>query len=640
MKPLYILLYLAALLLITGCTEIFNNTQPQKANTETEHTDALVGSQNHDTESKDDLSQNGTSFISTPVSGDTTTQSAEPNTSVKDESDEQQSISDKNKADDTSQTNEAETAAQKKEKERKKILARLDQSLDLCHEAQEQWQTGELDLALITLDQAYFLILPVNSSEDPDIIQQKEDLRFMISKRIMEIYASRNTVANGHHNEIPLIMNSHVEREIKRYTKREKNFFLQSYKRSGRYREEIVKLLKEAGLPEELSWLPLIESGFKVKALSKARALGLWQFIPSTGYKFGLKRDLYVDERLDPLKATKAAISYLTALHNIFGDWETVLAAYNCGEGRVLRVIRKQNINYLDNFWDLYNKLPRETSDYVPRFLATLHIINNPKKYGMDLDHVKMDKPFDFSTVVIEKQVYLKDIAKITSISHERLRDLNPELRYSLLPDREYTLNTPPGTEETVLSSIALIKKSSPPVKAFVYHKVKRGESLSTIAKRYNTSVRSIAAANNIGKSYMIRAGRTIKIPQRGYKQPSPKLAKSKKNYRHPKKHIVKRGDSLWIIARRYDTRISIIMELNNLTSKDLHIGQVLNIPPLAKKTPVSIPAGGKIVYTVKQGDSPYSISKKFKISLKQFMAINNLSNKSSIYPGQELMIN
>jgi membrane-bound lytic murein transglycosylase D len=188
----------------------------------------------------------------------------------------------------------------------------LDEALDLCQVSQDFWQNGELENALEALDQAYALILSADTSDHTKLIQQKEDLRFMISKRILEIYASRNIVVNGSHNEIPRIMNKHVQAEINRFTKGgESGFFIESYKRSGRYRPHIVAALKEAGLPEELSWLPLIESGFKVKALSRARALGLWQFIPSTGYKFGLKRDKLIDERMDPMKSTRAAIEYL-----------------------------------------------------------------------------------------------------------------------------------------------------------------------------------------------------------------------------------------------------------------------------------------------------------------------------------------
>ncbi len=236
----------------------------------------------------------------------------------------------------------------------KSIQPILDEALDFCRVSQDFWQKGELENALEALDQAYSLILNIDTSDDPKLIQQKEDLRFMISKRILEIYASRHIVVNGDYNAIPMVMNKHVRAEIDRFTKKnEKSFFIESYKRSGRYRPMIVSALKEAGLPVELSWLPLIESGFKVNALSRARALGLWQFIPSTGYKFGLKRNQFIDERIDPVKATQAAISYLKELHQIFGDWSTVLAGYNCGEGQVLRVIRNQKVNYLDNFSDL-----------------------------------------------------------------------------------------------------------------------------------------------------------------------------------------------------------------------------------------------------------------------------------------------
>ena len=160
-----------------------------------------------------------------------------------------------------------------------------------------------------------------------------------------------------------MAMNDHVEREIKQFQTVERDFFIESYKRSGRYRQEMVKALKEAGIPEEISWLPLIESGFKSRALSRSRALGLWQFIPSTGYKFGLKRNSWIDERLDSAKATAAAIAYLKELHRIFGDWATVLAAYNCGPERVDRWIRRYPIENRMLFLDM---LPiRETREYV-----------------------------------------------------------------------------------------------------------------------------------------------------------------------------------------------------------------------------------------------------------------------------------
>jgi len=265
----------------------------------------------------------------------------------------------------------------------------LDSALEFCQVSYDFWQQGDLPNALDALDQAYFLILKINPEDDSEILQQKEDLRYTISKRIMEVYSSRFTVVNGHNNVIPLVMNRHVEQALAMFSGRERKFFLAAYRRSGRYRPAIMRALMEAGLPEELSWLPIIESGFKVRAFSRARALGLWQFIASTGYKFGLKRNRWIDERMDPEKSTMAAIAYLKELHQIFGDWTTALAAYNCGEGTVLKCIQTQRISYLDDFWDLYEKLPRETAFYVPRFLAVLHILNNPEAHGFTLPAVE-----------------------------------------------------------------------------------------------------------------------------------------------------------------------------------------------------------------------------------------------------------
>ena len=294
-----------------------------------------------------------------------------------------------------------------------------------------------------------------------------------------------------------MVLNEHVEREIKLFQTRERNFFMESYKRSGRYRPEFVKAIREAGLPEDLSWLPLIESGFKVRALSRARALGPWQFIPSTGYKFGLKRNDWLDERMDPKKSTIAAIAYLRELHGIFGDWATVLAAYNCGEGRVLRVIRSQQVNYLDNFWDLYERLPRETARYYPRFIATLAIIKDPAKYGFVLD--EPEKPTPYEVVTIERPVHLKKLAEKIGFPHEELSALNPELRQEATPNTAYELRVPVGAKEAVLASLDSIPRWSPPKSSFVVHHVRRGESLSTIALRYRTSIQRISEANRIG---------------------------------------------------------------------------------------------------------------------------------------------
>ncbi|RKX57146.1 MAG: lytic transglycosylase [Thermodesulfobacteriota bacterium] len=517
----------------------------------------------------------------------------------------------------------------KKEPDGKQDL--LDTALDYCEASQEFWVEGYLNKAIDALDQAYGLILKVDPENDPEFIQQKEDLRFMISKRILEIHSSRYTAVNGNHKAIPLIMNSHVKQEIRNFQGRERKFFIESYKRAGKYRDEIVKALKEAGLPEDLSWLPLIESGFKVKALSRARALGLWQFIPSTGYKFGLNRDTWIDERLDPAKSTAAAISYLQELHQIFGDWTTVLAAYNCGEGTVLQKIRRQKINYLDNFWDLYEKLPRETARYVPRFLATLYIIKDPEKYGIALG--EPDRPVPYEVVTVDKQVHLKAVADKLDIPAKELIELNPELRYSVTPDTAYAIKVPRGKGEILLARIADIPEWSPPQKAYVYHKVRKGETLSLISLKYHTSVRNIIWANNIHKKHFIKTGQILKIPvvsRRTQKVPAKHAASL-----HDGKYIVRKGDSLWLIARNFNTTTKELCRLNNLSSTRLHVGQQLkitNVKPLTKSEK-------KTTYLVKPGDNPSEIAKKHHMSLSKLLSINDLDIGSTIYPGQLLVI-
>lgn len=390
--------------------------------------------------------------------------------------------------------------------------ATLDTALEMTETAQEYWDKSDMDHALETLDQAYSLILKVPGTT-PAIAQQKEDLRFVISKRIVEMYAARQTTVKGTSAAIPMTMNDHVKREIQSFQTIERDFFIESYKRSGRYRPEMVKKLKEAGMPEELSWLPLIESGFKVRALSPSRALGLWQFIPSTGYKYGLKRNAWIDERLDPTKSTDAAIAYFRELHSMFGDWATVLAAYNCGEGSVARVIRAQKNDYLDNFWDFYERLPRETARYYPRFLAVLAIVRNPAQYGFTLG--EPDQPISHETVTIDRPIHLKTIADTLDVDLEDLCVLNPELRRSATPDTPYALRVPPGKGDILTAAVDQMPKWSPPKVEYVVHRVRRGETLSLIALRYRTSTQRIIEANNLRRGNHLRVGQRLKIPMR-----------------------------------------------------------------------------------------------------------------------------
>jgi membrane-bound lytic murein transglycosylase D len=518
-------------------------------------------------------------------------------------------------------------------KEAKPPEALLDEALGFVQLSQEFWQKGELENALEALDLAYSLVLKIDEEDRPKLIQQKEDLRFLISKRILEIYASRHIVVNGHHNAIPIDINSHVTAEINSFTRgAERKFFDSAYRRSGRYRPMIEAKLKEAGLPLELAWLPLIESGYKVNALSKARALGLWQFIPSTGYKFGLKRNRYIDERLDPIKATDAAIAYLKELHQMFGDWTTVLAAYNCGEGRVLRVIRSQNVNYLDNFWDLYQRLPRETARYVPRFLATLHIMNNRSQYG--LENLTLDPSMEFASANVTRQLHLKHVAQALGESEQTLRALNPELRYRVTPGDPYPLRIPKLKESVFAAKASQIPTYRPPQQTYAYHHIRKGQSISTIARRYGVSVQSIARANGLRKPYRIIAGKRLKIPQKGQVVYASQQISTDGDGKIIT-HVVKRGDSLWNLARRYGTTTREIQQRNGLRNSNLSIGQQLSIPD--KKTASTKPQLQK--YRVRKGDTAYKIALSHNMSLKRFLRINQISSRTKIYPGQKLYV-
>ncbi len=505
---------------------------------------------------------------------------------------------------------------------------KLEEAEDNYNDAQYAWERGDMDTALEALDQAYRLILEIQLPPDSPLNQDKYNLRLLIAQRIQEIHASLRTAIHNNHKSIPLEENKHVLAEVKSFQTVERKDFEASYKRSGRYREMIFEELKKEGLPEQLAWMPMIESWFKVNAYSRARALGLWQFISSTGLRFGLKRDQWIDERMDPIKATQAAAKYLNELHSLFGDWTTALAGYNCGEFRVQRVIRAQRINYLDNFWDLYEMLPRETARFVPRFVATLLIINDPDKYGFTLP--QPDPPLRFESVSIKRAVSLASLAKTLGLKEEDLTSINPELRYKSTPENEYSLRVPVGYGEKTLSSISSIAKYVPPEASYVTHYVRRGETVSGIAERYRTSISAIRRLNGLRRNYLIHPGQRLKVPSRGG---GSSASTSRELVQEGEKfvYVVKRNDSLWVIANYFGTTVSKLKKDNNLTSNLLRVGQKLTLQ--------SARPGNSVQYTVKSGDIPANIARQHGMNLNVFLRMNGLSMRSKIYPGQKLWV-
>ncbi|MFZ2055200.1 MAG: LysM peptidoglycan-binding domain-containing protein [Candidatus Aminicenantales bacterium] len=455
----------------------------------------------------------------------------------------------------------------------------LEAALSTYQDALAAWERGESEAALQALDEAYSFILRAQLPQDSPLLQEKKDLRLLIAQRIQQIYAARLVTVGDNHKTIPLEENKEVLNEIGCFRGRERTQFLDAYRKSGLYRDLIIEELRKEGLPEELSWLPVIESFFKVRALSRARALGMWQFISSTGYRFGLKRDRYIDERMDPVKSTRAAIQYLIELHSFFGDWFTALAGYNCGEIRVQNVIRSQRINYLDNFWDLFRQLPFETARYVPRFIATLLIINNPEKYGFDLP--RPDQPLSFDTITVNQPFKLTTLASALGVNASELVTLNPELRHDSTPDYEYSLRVPSGQGEKALLAAASLPKWIPPEAQYTWYTVRKGETLSIIAARNRTSVSAIVRLNNLRSKHYLRIGQRLKIPGRG----------------------------ATVTSSRANT---------NTSAAD---------------------SEGKVQYVVKAGDTLFSIARSFAMKLDDFIALNGLSRKATIYPGQRLWV-
>jgi len=516
----------------------------------------------------------------------------------------------------------------------------IDNAGEYCQAASEFLEQGDADSAIDALDKAYSFLLKVGAMDNPELLQQKEDIRITISKRILEVYPARFTAVNGNGKAIPLDMNSYVQKEIESFQGKERNFFLEAYVRSGRYRPAIIKALQEAGLPEDLSWLPLIESGFKVRAQSSARALGMWQFIASTGYRYGLKRDTWIDERMDPIKSTDAAIGYLSDLHNMFGDWKTALAAYNCGEKRVLNEINKQKNNLLDDFWDLYQMLPNETARYVPRFLAILHILQDPAAYGFELPQVESEN--EYEEITVNKQLDLKTIARSLDVDSEVLKDLNPELRQNATPKSAYSLKIPAGKGEILLAKLSEMPVYYPTVAETAYdgyHKVRSGETLSSIAKKYKTTVKAIMNANNLTNPDKLKVGMKLRVSSA--KKPATSLSGGSPSVSavsggNVTTYTVKKGDSLFKIAKDYNTTVQSLRVLNGLSGTNLSVGQ---------KLVVSSGSSGEIKdaetqkYTVQKGDYPYLIAKKYNMDLHDFLEINDLSPQSTIFPGQVVRV-
>ena len=469
----------------------------------------------------------------------------------------------------------AQAPSRRDESMDKDAAALLEDAFTAYEEAQAAIERQDMDGALIKLDEAYGLLLKMSVPADSPLLQEKQDLRLLIAQRIQKISVSRTTLASSVNGSIPLIENQWVAREIKSFQTVERRAFEESYKRSGQYRDMILQELRREHLPEQLAWIPLIESAFRPRALSRARALGMWQFIRSTGYRYGLKQDKYIDERMDPVKATRAAIQYMIELHDMFGDWTTAIAAYNCGEAQVQRVIRAQKVDYFDSFWDIFANLPFETARHVPRFIATLLIVGDPAKYGFDLP--TPDPPVACESIRVNAAVKLATLSQSLGLDAALLVSLNSELRHDSTPNYPYDLRVPAGYGEKCLACMASLPQYIPPDVVTDRHTVRSGDTLGAIANRYRTSVNAIKRLNGLN-SNLIRPGQVLRVPSRGGVETPSAAGSPAAKPGETVTHIVKNGDNLFQIAKSYRTTVEKIKAANGLASDILAVGQKLVI--------------------------------------------------------------
>lgn len=425
------------------------------------------------------------------------------------------------------------------------------------------------------------------------------DLEFIPGNDDPDLIADRLQCINS---RISLVYNDRIQAFINYFTVKDREYTKMVMRRKNLYFPLFEKYLAKYNLPDELKYLSIIESGLNPRAVSRARAVGLWQFMPATGRYYGLNYDWYVDDKMDPEKATDAACRYLRDLYGMFKDWEMALAAYNTGPGNVKRAIRRSG--YKRTFWEIYPNLPRETRSYVPQFVAIIYTMNYLDQHNFIDEGQEMLVTYD--TLHVNKFLHFETFAKLTGACVEDLQKLNPAIQHNAVPEtgRKYVINIPEGSKfHLKLNREAILDSAS---------KVGRIQ-LETLAK------------NSAGSTY----GRERSV----YK--------------------VRRGDVLGSIAMRHGVKVTDLRKWNNLHGNTIRVGQRINIymkpssnrattntmlASNTKSNPITVDATGSKTYTVQTGDTLWDISQKNGLSIDKIKSLNNLNN-NKIQPGQKLII-
>lgn len=474
-----------------------------------------------------------------------------------------------------------------------------------------------------------------------------------------EVYVERLKMMNSF---ITLPYNDIVKRYIILYSEKMPERMSHMLGLCKYYMPVFEEIFDRYDLPIELKAMTIIESALNPRAVSPVGAKGMWQFMYNTAKMYGLHIDSFVDERMDPVKSAEAAAQYLEDAYEIFGDWNLAIASYNCGAGNVLKAIRRAGGKR--GFWDIWPYLPRETRGYGPAFVGALYTLTYHKEHGIKPADVGM--PVAVDTFRINRQLHLKQVSEMTGAPLEELKNLNPQYRHEIIPGhtREYILRLPYTYtnafiehEDSIYRHKADIYLNPATIKKIqeggdgemIWYKVKSGDYLGKIAGRYRVSVAQIKRWNNL-KSNNIRVGQRLRIykggagPASGSAAASSSKSSSASAAQTGNKltHIVKSGDVLGKIAEKYGVSVSEIKQWNQLKDNTIKVGQRLTVytgkAPAHSENPAGA-AAGHTIYTVKSGDSFYSIAKNYPgVSAQNIMDYNGMRS-SSLKPGMKIKI-
>ena len=440
------------------------------------------------------------------------------------------------------------------------------------------------------------------------------------------------------------VANNRVQAEMN-WLMRHPDYVDRVFKRSQRFLPYITNELEDRGLPLELALLPIVESGYDPFAYSHGRAAGLWQFIPGTARRYGVRQNWWYDGRRDVVDATSGAINYLTHLYKLLdGDWLHAIAAYNSGEGNVLKAVRRnQNRGRPTDFWNL--KLSKETNSYVPRLLALVELVREPAAFGITLPYLIDEQ--QFVPAETGDQIDLALAAELAGIDLDTLYAFNAGFnRWSTDPAGPHRLLLPAEAADSFTEALALVPDNERV--RWKRHKVRNGETLSEIAEQYHTTLASIRSANGI-RGNTIRAGSHLMIPVASkpldaYSQSADERRTKTQNRKRKGNrvdHIVISGDSFWSISQRYGVNMRSLASWNGMAPRDtLSVGQKLVVWTSQTAAPQALSTKGTtrtVRYTVRNGDSLYLIANRFRISVADLVRWNNIDKGKYLQPGQKL---